>query len=265
MSISNIFWQCENPVLKQFIIIEKDTETVKRIKAMTDGFEGFSFCGSAHNQNEGLTSLFMNNPDIVFLDMDGTITDLSAFLLDINQHAKTLPVFVGLSSFKKNAYTAFRFDFFDFLLKPLSDLTIRKGLLKYQKKYPLRICKLECHRFCTCETICLKSNKDYQYLHTNEILFLKADNNTTDFYMKDRSIVAAYKTLKTFENKLPDNFLRIHKSYIINSLFVSRIHYGKSVCIIKDSSVKIPFTKTFIKNIDTINTELSDKAFITLN
>jgi len=242
-------------VLKQYMIIEKDVEITKNIRAIVNGFDDITFSGSADNGSEALTLIFKNNPDIIFLDIDNTINNLPEFLLDINQHSKNQSVFIALSSSKENAYNAYRYGFFDYLLKPLTELTLRRCVLRSIKKYPSQ----------SCETICLKSNKDYQYLNTGEILFLKADNNTTDFHMKDGSIIGAYKTLKTFENTLPQKFLRIHKSYIINSKCVSRIHYGKAICIIKNPSYKIPFTKTFIGNIDSINTVLSNSAFITLN
>ena len=241
--------------MKQYIIIDKNVETTKKITHAVNRFEDIIFSGSANNENQGLSLIFKTNPDIIFLDIDNTIKNLSEFLLDVSQHLNNQPVFVALSSSKMNAYNAYRHDFFDYLLKPLTELSVYRSISKYRKKYPNDIY----------EMICLRSNKDYQYLNTDEILFLKADNNTTDFHMKDGSVVGAYKTLKTFENVLPENFLRIHKSYIINSKRISRIHYGKAICIIKNPSYTIPFTKTFIQNIDSINNTLSNKAFIALN
>ena len=242
-------------VLKKYIIIEKDVEAEKCIRTIVDSFDNMRFSGAAKDRNEALGLIFKNAPDIVFLGIDNIIDDLLDFFLDIARHSEVEPVFIALSSSKKNAYKAYRYGFFDYLLKPITELNLHRSILKYKKNQPSKVF----------ETICLKSNKDYQYLKIHEILFLKADNNNTDFHMKDGSIVGGYKTLKTFENKLPEFFLRIHKSYIINSHCISRIHYGKSVCIIKDPSYKIPFTKTFIQNINAINTALSNKAFITLN
>ncbi len=251
--------------MKKYFIIEKDFGTTKYIKTIVDSFEGILFSGCSKNQEEALTLIFKNSPDIIFLDIDNTLNNLPEFLLDINQHSKNQPAFIALSSSKEGAYNSYKYDFSDYLLKPLTELTLQRSVLSYQKKHPSLICEIACPKLNKCETICLKSNKDYQYLNTNEILFLKADNNTTDFYMKDESIIGAYKTLKTFENTLPQNFLRIHKSYIINSCCISRIHYGKAICIIKNNSYKVPFTKTFIENINSINATLSDNAFITLN
>jgi DNA-binding LytR/AlgR family response regulator len=251
--------------LKNYIIIEKDIKVIKQIRTIVDSFDEMRFCGSSQDQDEALTLIFKNSPDIIFLDIDSIIYNLLEFLLDITQHSKNQPVFIALSSFKESAYNAYKYDFSDCLLKPLTELTLQRSILKYQKKHPSSICEMACPKSRKCEKICLKSNKDFQYLNTNEILFLKADNNTTDFHMKDGSIIGAYKTLKTFENTLPLNFLRIHKSYIINSCCISRIHYGKSICIITNPSHRIPFTKTFINNIDSINKSLSNRAFITLN
>ena len=241
--------------MRHYIVIESDTSSVKKIKTIADGFDDMFFSGSTDNEKDALTLIFQNNPDIVFLDIDNTIDGLPEFLLDVNQHSNNQPAFIGLSFSEKNAFRAYRYDFFDYLLKPIVELNLCRSILKYKKKHPSK----------AYEMICLKSNKDYQYLNTDDILFLKADNNTTDFQMNDGSVIGAYKTLKTFEDTLPSNFLRIHKSYIINSKFISRIHYGKGVCIIKKPPFHIPFTKTFIDNIDLINTRLSNKAFMTLN
>lgn len=241
--------------VRTYIIIENSIETVNNIKTIVDGFEDATFLGSSKAKDEALNLIFKNKPDIIFLDIDGTINNLPEFILDINQNSNHQPVLVALSNTKDKAFEAYKYDFFDYLLKPLTELSVRRCILRYKKKHLTK----------TSDTICLKSNKDYQYLNTNDILFLKADNNTTDFHMRDGSIIVSYKTLKTFENTLPQFFFRIHKSYIINSNYISRIHYGKGICILKNYALNIPFTKTFVNNINVINENLSNNAFITLN
>lgn len=240
--------------LKDCIIIDDDKNTVETIKNTLTEFSEFIFAGVFKNQGNALNQALKSTPDIIFLNIDNT-NNLLEFLFEIYKYCNTFPVFIAISSSKDKAYDAYKYDFFDYLLTPLTELSLRKCILKYKKKYPPEVYK----------TLCLKSYKDYQYLNTNEILYLKADNNTTDFHMSNGSIVGAFKTLKTFENTLPANFLRIHKSYIINSDYISRIHYGKSLCIIKNNSKKIPFTKTFIDNINYINTKLLSNTLFALN
>ena len=236
------------------LIIENSTKVIEKIKSFKDEFTGMSFTYVSENQEIALNLILKSNFDLIFYNIDSTKINISNFLFEIQTSYKSKLKFIALSSRKENAYEAYTYNFCDFLLKPLSELSIRKSLLKFQKQNPVEILK----------TICLKSNKDYRYLCVDDILFLKADNNTTDFYMSDGTIIGAYKTLKTFENSLPNNFLRIHKSYIINSNCISRIHYGKSICTLNNSVYKLPFTKTFLNNVNFIN-DLYYKNVVALN
>ena len=101
--------------------------------------------------------------------------------------------------------------------------------------------------------ICVKSYGDYRYIDSRDIIYFEADNNSVDIHLKDGEMVTAFKTLKVFENVLPaSQFLRIHNSYIINVNQVARIHTGNSVCYIKNSTVKLPFSKSYKENVELI-------------
>lgn len=221
-----------------------------------EDYHDFNCIGVSSEYNHALNFILKETPNLVFIDIDDTFEKPFDLVNELNLlFGDYFPVFIAISSSKEKAYEAIKNGFFDFILNPLSELEVRKTILKFQKRNPSVINK----------NICLKSYKDYQYLNTDEILFLKADNNTTDFYMSDGNIISAFKTLKTFEEVLPENFLRIHKSYIINKNFVSRIQYGKFICTIKKNSYDIPFTKTYIDNIEIMKKALSHNSFQSLN
>lgn len=101
--------------------------------------------------------------------------------------------------------------------------------------------------------ICVKSYGDYRYIDSADILYFEADNNSTDIHLNNGEMITAFKTLKHFETVLPSHqFLRIHNSYIINVNQVSRIHTGNTVCYIKNSTTKLPFSKSYKENVDLI-------------
>jgi DNA-binding LytR/AlgR family response regulator len=101
--------------------------------------------------------------------------------------------------------------------------------------------------------ICVKSYGDYRYIDSADILYFEADNNSTDIHLSNGEMITAFKTLKHFETVLPPHqFLRIHNSYIINVNQVSRIHTGNTVCYIKNSTTKLPFSKSYKENVDLI-------------
>ena len=101
--------------------------------------------------------------------------------------------------------------------------------------------------------ICVKSYGDYRYIDSEDVLYFEADNNSTDIHLNNGEMITAFKTLKHFETVLPPTqFLRIHNSYIINVNQVSRIHTGNTVCYIKNSTTKLPFSKSYKENVDLI-------------
>jgi DNA-binding LytR/AlgR family response regulator len=240
--------------MRNYLIIEKDSKSVRSIKNVLEDYKEFNCIGISTTNTNAMNIILKENPDVVFFNIDNVIENPFEFTQELNLFNEGLPVFIAISSSKENIYEVIKTGFFDFLLSPIAELEIRKTILKILKKIPAQSRK----------TICLKSYKDYQYLKTDEILYLKADNNTTDFYMNDGNVVNAYKTLKTFENILPNNFHRIHKSYIINKNFISRIQFGKSTCSIKRNGHEVPFTKTYINSIKSINKSLSEYSYLSV-
>ena len=233
--------------MNTYFIIESEDAVLENITNVFGESDKLSFNGISSNYETALNSILKKRPTIVFLNIDNIVTNMTEFVSDLNQYSDSVPLLIAISSSKDKAYDAIKLNFFDYLINPLSELNIRKAMMKIEKHITTQ----------DNTTVCLKSYKDYHYLNTNEILFLKADNNTTDFHMKDGNIISAFKTLKTYEESLPSSFLRIHKSYIINSSYVSRINYGKLICTLNSNNYNIPFTKTYLNNVESINNVLS--------
>lgn len=110
--------------------------------------------------------------------------------------------------------------------------------------------------------LCVKSYGDHRYIDSKDICYLQADNNSTDIHLNNGEVITAFKTLKHFEAVLSIPFIRIHNSYIINRNYIARIHTGNSVCYIKNTTVKLPFSKSYKKNIDFIISDFSNENYI---
>ena len=100
--------------------------------------------------------------------------------------------------------------------------------------------------------ICVKSYGDYRFIEAKDICYLQADNNSTDIHLYNGEMITAFKTLKHFETVLASPFVRIHNSYIVNIDYISRIHTGNSICYIKNTTTKLPFSKSYKENVDSI-------------
>jgi len=110
--------------------------------------------------------------------------------------------------------------------------------------------------------ICVKSYGDYRFIEAKDICYLQADNNSTDIHLFNGEMITAFKTLKHFENVLSNPFVRIHNSYIVNIDYVSRIHTGNSVCYIKNTTTKLPFSKSYKENVDSIINSITNGNYL---
>ena len=110
--------------------------------------------------------------------------------------------------------------------------------------------------------ICVKSYGDYRFIEARDICYLQADNNSTDIHLNTGEMITAFKTLKHFESVLANPFVRIHNSYIVNVDYVSRIHTGNSVCYIKNTTTKLPFSKSYKENIDGIIAAITNGNYL---
>jgi len=239
-----------------YTIIDSDAVSNLQLHAFLDEYGDFECINTTNTPSDGLNDILKYSPDIVFINLNNDYASVFLMITEIHQYMNQLPILIGIAATKNYAYDAIKNGFFDYWLQPFNEFDIRKSLMKLQKRMPKEKAPA---------TLCLKSYNDFQYLDTNDILYLKADNNTTEFFMKDGTIINAYKTLKTFENTLPKNFMRIHQSYIVNTNYVSRINFGKSICAIKKVNKNIPFSKSYRENMDNLKSILNKNTLSALN
>ena len=239
-----------------YTIIDADAGHNLQLQLFLEEYGDFACSGLAKNSTEGLNTILKHLPDVVFVNLNDKATEYFQMVTELYRYVEKIPVLIGISKSRQYAYEAIKNNFFDYWLLPFSEFEIRKTLLHLKKEVPKEHIS---------HTLCLKSYKDFRYLETDEILYLKADNNATDFIMTDGSTVSAFKTLKTFEDRLPKNFIRVHQSYILNINYVSGINYGKSVCALKIGKVQLPFSRSYKQNIDSLKKILAKNTISTLN
>ena len=238
-------------------IIDSDAASKLQLQLYLEEYEDLVCAGVETTASTGLNSILKYNPDLVLINLGEDGMDYFQMVTELNQYMQTLPIIIGYAKTKQYAYNAIKSGFFDYWILPHNEFDVRKTILRLRKLYPKQD---------TPSTICLKSYKDYRYLDTKNILYLKSDNNTTDFYMKDGTVISAFKTLKSFEDKLPKDFIRVHQSYILNSRYVSRINYGKSICSLNQGEEEeLPFSKTYKDKVDQLKEMLSKTVTKALN
>ncbi len=266
-----------------YIIIDDNQENAKETKTITDGFLELTFLGVATNYDEGLNLILEHKPQLIFLEIEPADkkSNLSlALISELYRYLNIVPKIIVTTSKKELAFEAIQYEVADYFIKPLTRIDMVKSLLKIQKSksndqirsdYPKAEPETVVNPKLTIpETslnnepliLCIKSYGDYRYIDTRDIAYFQADNNSTDIHLNNGEMITAFKTLKHFEGVLSYPFVRIHNSYIVNSHCISRIHTGNSVCYIKNTAIKLPFSKSYKANIDLIIAEISSGNYL---
>ncbi len=226
-----------------FLIIDDNNSSITELTGLLQNFPNYNCIGIIKDNENVVNQIAQLKPHLVFVKIpflkskDGlTFKRIST----IYKHMENIPYFIALSQYDRYAIEAIQAGISDYIFDPLTIIKLRKSLFKFEKRYNPVIPKM----------ICLKSYSDYQFVTLEDIIFLQADNNTTDIRLANGRIVNAYKTLKHFEKTLPYYFMRIHKSYIVNIHHVTRIYFAKSKCYVNHYDDTLTFSLTYRKNID---------------
>lgn len=173
--------------------------------------EGEVFC-EAETPEELYKYVCKNYVDVIFLDMDlstsSTGLDLAKDIREIN---KTVNI-VFITAHIEYSLLAFKVNTFDYLIKPI---TAEK----------LEECILRLIEFISSENINLlkvKSGSSTVLIKKKDIIYIEKINSKSYIYTANQ-IIETYHSLEDLEKKLPKNFQRSHKSYIVNINKILRI------------------------------------------
>ncbi len=157
-------------------------------------------------------------PDILFLDIE--MPGMNGFeLLEKLMPKRFNTIFI--TAYNQYASKAFRFNALDYLLKPIDPDQLRDAVNKVlQQSQPETVQIRQLQKMLsgnTPEIFALATQSGVIFINLNDIILAEAINNYVKFYLDSGKSVIASRNLKELQELLESyNFLRVHRSYIIN-------------------------------------------------
>ncbi|MBK9565232.1 MAG: LytTR family DNA-binding domain-containing protein [Saprospiraceae bacterium] len=186
-------------------------------------------CGAADTGRDGIALIKSHHPDIIFLDIH--LPDMNGFkvLSALDYH----PMVIFTTAYAEYAIQAFEVFSVDYLVKPFDEDRFRKAIEKighfarqtHQPDY-LQLAEL----FFKAQikpkqtTIAVKSGQKILLIDFEDITHIKADDKYVTISLADNKTFLCEKSLAMLTDVLPDNFIRVHRSYIINKTWIAEIH-----------------------------------------
>ena len=163
---------------------------------------------STTNPDNFIKYIEYNSFDVVFLDID--LKNNLSYIIFSTAHLEYLML-------------AFKYKTFDFLAKPITYERLEETLLRLYDDISAE------------NNIFFKVNNKNGYINSNDIFFIEKQGKKAIVKTSngDFSITSSFSNIL---NRLPNNFIRCHKSYIVNLDQISNIQANNEICF-KNSGI----------------------------
>jgi len=204
-----------------------------RVVAEADGVES------------GVKVIRKHNPDLVLLDIkmdDGTGFDLLKQLEPVDFKV------IFITAYDQYAIKAIKFSALDYLLKPVDPTDLAEAVKKAEK---LVIHELNQQLGTLADNmqtfdkskkkIILKTFDNIHLVKLQDILYCECQDNYTNFHLLNGKKILVSNTLKEYDEMLSEfGFFRIHKSYLINLVYINRFEKAEGGSIVLENEIKLP-------------------------
>src|SRR5215213_7564491 len=199
---------------------------------------------------EGVKAMMQHQPDLIFLDIQ--MPKISGFeMLELIEQP---PAVIFTTAFDEYAIKAFENNAVDYLLKPFSRERFDKAISKWteQKNIPSQKTGTDSLLQTAAQLpqqnrrIVVKTGGRIRIIQVDEVHYLEAADDYVKIHTKDGSFIKN-RTMANFEQLLdPHQFVRCHRSYIVNVQFITRIdpYEKESYLAILKTGDKVPVSKS---------------------
>lgn len=227
------------------IVVDDEPAARRLMKSLLQEYaDVIEIVGEAGTGKEAIEKIEELQPDLVFLDIQ--MPDLTGFeVIDTLSHK---PNIIFTTAYEQYAMKAFETFSIDYLLKPIKEERLKQAIEKVQQFGQLKqsidvsglqeiIKQFQAPQKAT--ALAIKTGERIILLRYENIAYLEAQDKYVFVFTIDGQKYLTDQTLTALEEKLPSNFYRIQKSYIINTDKIKEMHKhfsGRYLFILDDKS-----------------------------
>jgi DNA-binding LytR/AlgR family response regulator len=192
------------------LIVDDEPLARKVLREYIEDVEFLSLAGEAESPISANNTMSRMKIDLLFLDIQ--MPKISG--LDFLKNLPSAPMTVMTTAYPEYALQGFELDVLDYLVKPIGFDRFLKAVNKAKDFHELRnqaVGKGDLSKF-----FFVKCDQKLEKINLADVLYVEALSNYVIINTEQRRYVT-YLTLKGIEEKLPkDQFVRIHKSYLVS-------------------------------------------------
>ena len=213
------------------IVIDDEPAARRLMKSLLQQYNDVvEVIAEAGNGREAIAKIEELKPDVIFLDIQ--MPDLTGF--EVIDQLKVKPNIIFTTAYEQYAIKAFETFSIDYLLKPIKEERLEQSINKLKQFGRLSSQKIDVaglqeiiRQFQAPQkatTLPIKTGDRINLIRYENISYMEASDKYVFVYTIDGQKHITDQSLTTFEEKLPPQFFRIQKSYIINKDKIKEMH-----------------------------------------
>ncbi|NOY97131.1 MAG: response regulator transcription factor [Chlorobi bacterium] len=225
------------------LIVDDEPAAIRIVVSFLENFSHFKLIGKCKSAFEAINLLKNNEIDLLFLDIN--MPGLSG--IDFLKSLRNPPVVIITTAYREYAVDSYELEVIDYLHKPFSFDRFFKAVqraeekLLINKKESLIITKPKIREK---DHLFIKADKKHYKINFTDLLFIESMGDYCKFITEGKTYLS-YITLKRLLESLPENFLRVHKSFIVQFDKIDLVEGN----MVKISGHKIPIGSSYRKGL----------------
>ena len=211
------------------IVVDDEPLAVSLLGSYVEKIPFFELVFSTENPIEALEYIRKNEADLIFLDIQMSELTGINFMKIVGDKMK----YILTTAYAEYALEGYEHNVIDYLLKPISFDRFQKSALKAQERFPNETSQ-NSYFF-------IKSSGQQHKINFDEILYIESIKDYVNIKTDNQEYIVL-DTLKSLENQLPENFARVHKSFILNLDKIEKIDVRN---VFLNSGKEIPIGETY--------------------
>lgn len=210
---------------------------------LADHFPDIRIAGIATSLHEARAWLESHTIDLLFLDIelpDGNGFDLLSDMPEVHFEV------IVTTSHSNYMLDAIRHSALDFIIKPVTPDDLGNALDRFKKKCESHksYVHIESHLSPQCRKLPLPTLEGYVFVNFEDIVHAEAGGAYSVFSLINRTEIIVSKPLGNFEERLLNHdFIRVHKSHIINLGQVLKYIRGEGGHVVMTTDVTVPVSR----------------------
>jgi two-component system LytT family response regulator len=242
------------------LIIDDEPPARAVVRSFLSQHPAIQITGECSNGFEAIKAIQEQKPDLIFLDIQmPKVSGLE--LLEVVDEA---PVIVFSTAYDQYALKAFEMSAVDYLLKPYSQARFNQAMEKVmeqlhkgEKTDTKKLVQTHSNESQTLlERVVVKTGSKMHVIPVGKIRYIEASEDYVMIYA-DNSRHLKAQTMRFYETHLnPDQFVRIHRSYLVNVNYVERMEpYDKDTYVaIMNEGQRLKISRTGYRKLkETLN------------